>query len=154
MSAPNTLSDKPSDKTGIYIELALLIGCCWIIGIIAVYFLFIKKDKEEKKGPNGGGTGAGGGSTGPTGEPSKEIKTVTGNDGYVSCDRYCEGTLGKPWNNELPENWNGAKCVENGVLCKKRTGFPIKCTCEKAGGGWSTKTVDEQRDIDSMLGLW
>jgi hypothetical protein len=37
-------------------------------------------------------------------------QTVKGNNGAVTCQRYCEGVSGKSWNGELPDDWNGAKC--------------------------------------------
>ena len=64
-----------------------------------------------------------------------------GDNGTVSCERYCGGIGGGPWNGELPVDWNGAKCV--GVdpvigncynLFTNHSGAP--CTCEPTGTGW------------------
>ena len=71
-------------------------------------------------------------------------QTVYRNDGTVSGDRYCGGVGGKSWGGELPQEWNGAKCVSaginstTGVSCATipgpKTGFQI--ICEKTGLGW------------------
>jgi len=94
---------------------------------VAIYFLVIKKKKENTRDDTE--------STDPKDTPPptpKESKIVTMNDGSVSCERYCLGKYKKPWNNELPENWNGAKCVESSTIpCTSVTKFPINCTCEK-----------------------
>jgi hypothetical protein len=42
---------------------------------------------------------------------SIEPKKVFLNNGTVSCNTYCAGMNGTPWNNELPVEWNGARCV-------------------------------------------
>ena len=55
-----------------------------------------------------------------------------GNNGGVSCDTYCAGTEGGPWNNELPSSWGGAKCVgtdTEGKGCADTGGPQIKCKC-------------------------
>ena len=52
---------------------------------------------------------------------------VYGNNGSVSCDTYCRGTGGNPWNWELPQWWNGAQSVgQNGN----------HCLCQQTGWGW------------------
>jgi hypothetical protein len=40
-----------------------------------------------------------------------DVKTVFANNGTVNCNTYCRGVNGSSWNNELPPEWNGAKCV-------------------------------------------
>jgi len=57
-------------------------------------------------------------------------QTVTGNNGSVSCSTYCAGTGGKSWNNELPEEWLGAKCV--GANCYIVKGHQVDCLCERS----------------------
>jgi hypothetical protein len=51
----------------------------------------------------------------PAPVPAPITKTVYGNNGTVSCATYCAGTGGKPWNNELPVDWNGALCVSSSI---------------------------------------
>ena len=40
---------------------------------------------------------------------------IGGNNGTVSCTRYCGGVNGGPWNNMLPVSWQGAKCVSAAI---------------------------------------
>jgi hypothetical protein len=65
---------------------------------------------------------------------------VIGNDGSVSCQDYCEGVYGKPWNGELPMSWNGAVCIgtptDPNIGCNKVTGKPVVCRCQRSGQGW------------------
>jgi hypothetical protein len=66
---------------------------------------------------------------------------VFGNNGSVSCDTYCQGTDGGPWGNELPKEWNGAKCVSTSPdipnCNSKFTATPNSyCVCGKTGTGW------------------
>lgn len=73
---------------------------------------------------------------------------VKRNDGTVSGQRYCAGTGGAPWWNELPLSWNGAKCISagfnatgtpTGVDCAtipgQKPGFRI--LCGPSGTGWA-----------------
>ena len=77
----------------------------------------------------------------PTGKPHT-AQNVYGNNGTVSCETYCRGVGGGPWNGELPREWNGAKCIGSpsnpDLPCNTTIGFRggFVCTCEKAGGGW------------------
>ena len=41
-------------------------------------------------------------------------KWVYGNNGTVTCNKYCHGNFGKSWNRELPEDWLGAQCLAAG----------------------------------------
>jgi len=69
-----------------------------------------------------------------------------GNNGSVSCETYCKGVGGGPWNNELPAAWNGAKCVatDNPAYgCSVAPGMirgpyssALGCKCQKTGTGW------------------
>jgi hypothetical protein len=75
--------------------------------------------------------------------PSKaplNVKNVYGNNGSVSCERYCNGNGGGPWNGELPRDWNGARCIGTpqapDVGCNSTYGSGIVCTCERTGKGW------------------
>jgi hypothetical protein len=62
---------------------------------------------------------------------------VMGNNGTVSCNRYCRGALGGSWNNELPGNWRGGKCSSGGINANipcsyigrepGRNGLPCRC---------------------------
>lgn len=45
---------------------------------------------------------------------NNNYKRVFKNNGSVSCSRYCSGTGGNSWNNELPANWRGAVCAAAG----------------------------------------
>lgn len=71
------------------------------------------------------------------------VKKVYGNNGTATCSKYCGGTGGDPWNNELPKDWNGAKCVgvSPGITdCNSLfTYVPNQtyCVCEKTGTGWN-----------------
>lgn len=70
-----------------------------------------------------------------------ELK-VYGNDGSTSCEHYCEGLSGGPWNDELPQSWNGAKCVGHSPdVPDCSSGFTkgpsSYCLCQKTGSGWS-----------------
>ena len=86
------------------------------------------------------------------------IQTVGGNNGSVSCETYCRGASGGPWNGELPKDWNGAKCKSttdpkyncqsvpgmiNGPYCTGTQTNPISpgrcptnCVCEETRTGW------------------
>lgn len=73
---------------------------------------------------------------------TQKSQVVNSNNGTVSCNTYCRGTGGKPWNNELPVDWNGAMCTATnlpGIDCNtapgQRTGF--QCTCAPTGTGWN-----------------
>ena len=76
---------------------------------------------------------------------SSTAQDVTGNNGNVSCDTYCQGNNGGPWGGELPVSWNGAKCIgspsDPNLPCKTAKGAPQICTCEKTGTGWSTAPI-------------
>jgi len=127
-------SDKPLDKTPIYIGLALLMCCCCVVVIIGVYFLFFKKDKEltppTVKEPDT-----------PTPEPNgivmdTYIKDVFGNDGTVSCDKYCGGYNSKSYDG-VPSSWYGAQCIGTNIGdCTTAPQRPITCRCMKKASGW------------------
>ena len=91
-----------------------------------------------------------------TGVP--RTKTVIANNGSVSCDTYCAGIAGKSWNDELPYDWYGAKCIgttvtgntcstvpgmSKGPYCSgippssAPYGCPQNCLCQETGTGWS-----------------
>jgi hypothetical protein len=73
-------------------------------------------------------------------------KRTQGNNGTVSCNTYCAGSGGHPWNNELPKEWNGATCKRafvggtgEDIGCDKVMGLisqGVACDCIKSGGGW------------------
>jgi len=97
-----------------------------------------------------------------TGVP--RTKTTIANNGSVSCETYCQGVGGKSWNQELPQDWYGAKCVgtsvpgntcstvpgmTKGPFCTGNPagsspyGCPQNCVCQETGDGWnddSTRT--------------
>ena len=62
----------------------------------------------------------------------------------VSCEVYCNGLDGAPWNAELPIEWNGATCYETSnprLSCKivpKYAQIPALdyCVCTPTGLGW------------------
>jgi hypothetical protein len=71
---------------------------------------------------------------------SQSQQYVYGNNGSVSCNTYCAGTGGKPWNNELPAGWNGAKCIGTtgaATNCSQTFSGTGSCLCEGTGTGWS-----------------
>lgn len=77
----------------------------------------------------------------PSSSTTQPRKTVVGNNGSVTCDMYCSGSHGGPWNNELPREWGGANCVGSGpnwsLPCGHINGTPIHCLCERAPRkGW------------------
>lgn len=76
----------------------------------------------------------------------KPVLMTKGNDGYQTCDNYCGGINGGPWNNELPRDWNGATCVKtgiDGIGCKDvpvktiKNIHQINCYCTPDGKGWN-----------------
>jgi len=77
--------------------------------------------------------------------PTKPWQFIGGNNGTVSCNVYCQGVMGSPWNNELPQSWNGATCKSGGrdgdIPCNKygvdpKTPGLLHCICEATGTGW------------------
>ena len=77
--------------------------------------------------------------------PTKPWQFIGGNNGTVSCNVYCQGHMGSPWNNELPSSWNGATCKSGGrdgdIPCNKygvdpKTPGLLHCICEATGTGW------------------
>ena len=73
--------------------------------------------------------------------PLPDAQKVYGNNGTTSCEQYCRGVSGGPWNNELPHWWNGAKCVGHAPSIPNcHSGFSYSastyCLCEKTGTGW------------------
>jgi hypothetical protein len=74
--------------------------------------------------------------------PTKQ--RVYGNNGTTSCEQYCRGVSGGPWNNELPWHWNGARCSgHDPSIPNCSSGFTYTsstyCECEKTGTGWDTR---------------
>jgi hypothetical protein len=74
--------------------------------------------------------------------PTKQ--RVYGNNGTTSCEQYCRGVSGGPWNNELPAHWNGARCSGHAPsIANCSSGFTYSsstyCECEKTGTGWDTR---------------
>ena len=70
------------------------------------------------------------------------VKTVFANNGTVSCETYCGGYQGGSWNNELPADWNGAKCVGTNrpsIDCNTAPGLTtgFKCDCTPSDTGWN-----------------
>ena len=59
------------------------------------------------------------------------VAQVVGDNGSVSCNTYCGGTGGKPWNNELPASWNGA------ISAARSTNNTTDCWCSPTGTGWN-----------------
>jgi hypothetical protein len=76
------------------------------------------------------------------GAPIPPRQGVYGDNGSVSCDRYCRGIGNNSWNGELPQSWNGAKCVgfdrtsiNNCYSTFSKPG--AMCVCEPTGTGWA-----------------
>jgi hypothetical protein len=66
---------------------------------------------------------------------------VYGNNGSTTCERYCSGVGSGPWNDELPREWNGARCDDvDPVIGNCYSNFyghsGAPCTCVKTGTGW------------------
>jgi hypothetical protein len=74
----------------------------------------------------------------PATTDANNYKQVSGNNGTVSCDRYCAGYQGGPWNNEL-SSWGGAYCVAAGINndepCAQVKGSSTKCLCKRNDAG-------------------
>jgi hypothetical protein len=75
------------------------------------------------------------------GSPPPARQVIHGNNGTVSCNRYCRGLWGGPWNGELPREWNGAKCagydpVIGGCDVNFQRNSGAGCICEADGKGW------------------
>jgi hypothetical protein len=68
-----------------------------------------------------------------------EYKVVHRNNGTVSCQTYCAGTSGNSWNRELPQEWNGANCIDTigGGNCNNTKGSPTTCVCAPNNKGWN-----------------
>lgn len=76
--------------------------------------------------------------------PSLPSQKVYGNNGTTSCEQYCRGVYGGPWNGELPRNWNGAKCIGHSRnIANCYSGFSFTpgsyCLCQQTGTGWDTR---------------
>ena len=78
-----------------------------------------------------------------SGITNPNIRTVRSNNGTVNCNTYCRGTGGRSWNDELPAEWQGAKCVgtndiQNGcnskVLGVRPANNPLTCECQRDDG--------------------
>lgn len=76
----------------------------------------------------------------PLGDGPRRRQVAYGDNGSVSCDRYCGGIGGKPWNGELPESWNGARCAgyapDIGGCYTTFSRSGAGCVCEPTGTGW------------------
>ena len=76
----------------------------------------------------------------PLGDGPRNRQTAYGDNGSVSCDRYCGGIGGRPWNGELPESWNGARCAgydpDIGSCYNTFSRPGAGCVCEPTGLGW------------------
>lgn len=70
---------------------------------------------------------------------------VGGDNGSVTCNQYCAGIGGRPWNNELPIVWNGAICVGTNdpqVGCNDNwSNKAVQCKCEKYQRGWANEAI-------------
>jgi hypothetical protein len=78
-----------------------------------------------------------------TSQTNLDTQFTYGDNGTVSCNTYCGGTGGGPWNNELPKDWNGAKCImvsPDIPTCDATftyTPGSSYCICAKTGTGWN-----------------
>ena len=67
--------------------------------------------------------------------------TVYGNNGSVSCTKYCHGSGGRQWGGGLPADWKGAQCASAGkngnIPCSKAMRDPahpngiLQCVCQR-----------------------
>jgi hypothetical protein len=75
------------------------------------------------------------------GDGPKKRQVCYGDNGSVSCDRYCRGIGGGPWNGELPRSWNGAQCAgyapDIGGCYTTFSRSGAGCVCEETGTGWA-----------------
>lgn len=85
---------------------------------------------------------------------------VFGNNGTVSGNVYCAGYQGKPWNNELPLSWNGAKCVSSDDARWNCDVTPTTVdpnvkqaifTCSPTGAGWNTRNVQWVNNVGTYV---
>jgi hypothetical protein len=78
-----------------------------------------------------------------------------GNNGTVSCSRFCGGINGGPWGPSLPNSWNGANCLSASVeghsnitacdvIPASVTGVnsTTACACQKSDLGWDPAIHD------------
>jgi hypothetical protein len=87
-------------------------------------------------------------------------KWAYGDNGSVSCQTYCQVN----WNNELPNEWNGARCLQSVYAKGKLAGQPIdccavagmeygvQCLCQKTGLGWTGAWVTQQKCPRGIIG--
>jgi len=76
-----------------------------------------------------------------------QVQITYKDDGTATCQKYCGGQFGAPWNNELPASWNGATCIgtigdtpEGSVGCNVTFDniSPLpKCVCMATNTGWN-----------------
>ena len=105
------------------------------LGAAGVAAVLLYKPKEKSQS-----------GTSPSPSPSPSPIVVKGNIG-CSCDNYCS----KNWNQQLPWDWNGAKCAGPVTYkgytynCSEKPPFKLPgtkdfvswpCKCEKTGTGW------------------
>jgi hypothetical protein len=75
------------------------------------------------------------------GSVNTNIARTYGNNGTVSCNKYCHGLNGQSWNNELPIAWKGAQCLTAGkngnIPCGQARRDPnnpngsLQCVCQR-----------------------
>jgi hypothetical protein len=74
-------------------------------------------------------------------QTTNDTQFVYSNNGSVSCNTFCGGTGGGPWNGELPKEWNGATCIMTSPdIPNCDSTFSASggsyCLCTKTGTGW------------------
>ena len=74
---------------------------------------------------------------------TETLMTVHGDNGTTTCERYCSGVNGGPWDGSLPAHWNGATCADvDPVIGNCYNRFEGRggagCVCKKTGTGWRT----------------
>ena len=147
-NTPGSVDNIPSNSASFLGDIAWLHGFRDFIGTDSELYAELNQTWISRW-PNMDGAAS-------TGVP--RTKTVIANNGSVSCDTYCAGVGGKSWNNELPQDWYGARCIgttvtgntcstvpgaTKGPYCTGNPpasapyGCPQNCVCQETGTGWS-----------------
>ena len=65
---------------------------------------------------------------------------------HLICNTYCKGIGGSSWNNELPPEWKGAKCVGTNDPdgCASPNGLQrqgLTCKCQQSDVPWAIEII-------------
>jgi len=83
----------------------------------------------------------------PTGNCVPKRMLFPGNNGTVSCDAYCAGADGEPWqgNAAAPADWKGAKCIGTGYF----NGTTFEDTTSEVGCSDTRHIMDKVTEDDN-----